>query len=36
MNLPTCTLNKMCVSEAIEKKQELKGIESEANDIRVF
>lgn len=31
-----CTLNEMYASGAIEKKQELKGMESEANDTRVF
>lgn len=31
-----CTLNEMYASGAIEKKRELKGMESEANDTRVF
>lgn len=31
-----CSLNEMYASRAIEKKQELKGMESEANDTRVF
>lgn len=31
-----CTLNEMYASGAIEKTQELKGMESEANDTRVF
>lgn len=31
-----CKLNEMYASEAIEKGRELKGMESEANDTRVF
>ena len=31
-----CSLNEMYASGAIEKKQELKGMESEANDTQVF